>query len=287
MSGLDKQTTERMREAFKVEIDDQTKRLHQAMISEALSDHVPDSVPTRRAVLKPMWWRMRVRALVTAMVIVLPVGTAIAAENTVPGDFLYSVKTASEPIRSMFDSDVAARHRVSELEHLMDHPDRVDRLSDAVTDAEEAVTDLPMNHPLRGQLSTLTDMAMDTMQSGNGQMGGTQHEGDTDGTQHNGPMQDSPSDSPMSDDQMSDMPQNDSSEFDSPADKDRSGGDKSGSNDTGQTDANTGGTSDMDSGSTSDSDMDQGDGGSADHNHDNDSSGSDGSGWPGDQWTDG
>ena len=165
MSGLDKHTSERMRKAYEVEIDDQTKRQHQSAISEALGEYATDTDAANAPSPRSSRWRLKVRALVTAALVVAPVGTAIAAEGTVPGDLLYPVKLITEPVRSIVDSDVVARHRVDELAQLIDRPAQTDRLSDAVSDAQKAVTDLPQDHPLRDQLSLLTDKVTDEPES--------------------------------------------------------------------------------------------------------------------------
>ncbi len=281
MSGLDKQTTDRMRRAVEVEIDDQTKRAHLASISDALSDHPPTDLAAVSRPSKTLWWRMRVRTLIAAMVVVLPVGTAIAAENTVPGDLLYSVKLAAEPIRSVFDSDVAARHRVAELEHLMDHPNRTDMLPSAVSSAEQAVTDLPIDHPLRDQLAMLTDMATDMMQPPPEGSGGTQH----DRPMHDSPTDESPTDTPHDNIGETDLPP----ESDTPGQSDMKSGDSKSPNmdtDSGEI-ANDATDTESMPGSSNQGATDTV---SGDHTHQDgstDMGGSDGAGAPGDGQSDG
>jgi hypothetical protein len=68
----------------------------------------------------------------------LPVA-AIAAEGTLPGDLLYPVKVAVEPIRSVFDSDVAAVHRVEELERIAESDAPESDLEQAIDRASAAV----------------------------------------------------------------------------------------------------------------------------------------------------
>lgn len=156
MSGLDERTTERMRAAFEVAMSDRTKREHQSAISEAL-DEYPSTTPAT----KLLSWRLRARALIAAAFVVLPVGTAIASTDTVPGDFLYPVKRVVEPVWSVFDSDIAAHHRVDELEKLLDNRAEDHRITDAVSDAQLAVTDLPSGHHLQTDLVILTDRVTD------------------------------------------------------------------------------------------------------------------------------
>ena len=156
MSRLAGDTTQRMREAFTVEMSAATKQVHEASIGDALATvgGTLVGVPTPR-------WRMRVPALAAALLIVLPVGTAFASEGAVPGDLLYPVKRLVEPIRSVVDSDVVAQHRVDELARLLDVPDEAHRLMDAVTDARDAVGDLPPDHDLRATFDRLTDRVTD------------------------------------------------------------------------------------------------------------------------------
>ena len=90
---------------------------------------------------------------------VLPVGTAIASTDTVPGDFRYPVKRVVEPVWSVFDSDTAAHHRVDELEKLLDNQAEDHRITDAVSDARLTVTDLPSDHHLQTDPVILTDLA--------------------------------------------------------------------------------------------------------------------------------
>lgn len=159
MSRLAGDTTQRMCEAFTIEMNDATKEAHRASMGDVLSA-IGASAPTVRA----PWWRARVPALVAAVLVVLPVGTAIASESAVPGDLLYPVKRFVEPVRSVVDSDVVAQHRVDELAHLMDIPTQAERLTDAVEDARDAVRDLPIDHRLRTDFDRLTDRATDAAQ---------------------------------------------------------------------------------------------------------------------------
>lgn len=72
---------------------------------------------------RPRTGRLRRRAVVTlvaATVTVLPVGVAAAAQGAVPGDVLYPVKLATERVQRLVDRDVASRHRVEELEVLLE-----------------------------------------------------------------------------------------------------------------------------------------------------------------------
>ncbi len=157
MSDLAADTKERMRSALTIEMTGATRRAHQASISVALSTAgaTTRGIVTRRR-------RVRMPALVAGLMIVLPLGSAIASESAVPGDLLYPIKRLVEPIRSVVDSDIAAEHRVKELAHLIDSPASSRRVADAVSDARDAVSELPPDHQLRTDLDRLTDRARDT-----------------------------------------------------------------------------------------------------------------------------
>lgn len=70
--------------------------------------------------------RGRLLAVAVAAVLLLPVA-ALAAEDTVPGDILYPLKRAIEPVVQVFDSSAPAERRVREVEVLFerDAPDEV------------------------------------------------------------------------------------------------------------------------------------------------------------------
>ena len=136
MSRLDAPTAEKLRDAFTITVDASTSARHGASIEEAIRTV---DVPTLST---PSRWRMRVPALVTAAMVIAPVGAAVAAENTNPGDVLYPVKRIVEPIRSLFDSDIAATHRIEELARIVDSPADIDQIPAAVSRSEEHTSEL-------------------------------------------------------------------------------------------------------------------------------------------------
>lgn len=152
MSHLDTSTIDRLTEAFSVTMSEEAATIHDAAIAEAI--RAPHAAVAGRRGLR---WRLRVPAFLAAVAVIAPIGTAIAAESALPGDFLYPVKRITEPIISVFDSDAVADHRIDELERIADSPNEVDRLSDAVADAKDAVIDLPRGHHLRDDLTAITD----------------------------------------------------------------------------------------------------------------------------------
>ena len=91
--------------------------------------------------------RGRLLAVAVAAVLLLPVA-ALAAEDTVPGDILYPLKRAIEPVVQVFDSSAPAERRVREVEVLFerDAPDeviveRVDVARDTIKDDRHDLRD--------------------------------------------------------------------------------------------------------------------------------------------------
>lgn len=87
-----------------------------------------------------------VLALALVLVLLVPV-MALAAENTVPGDLLYPIKLAIEPVVQAFDNDAPAQRRVREVEALFerDAPDEVivkhvDVARDLISDYDAVLT---------------------------------------------------------------------------------------------------------------------------------------------------
>jgi uncharacterized membrane protein YgcG len=81
-------------------------------------------------------------ALATLTIVVVPVGAAVAAEGSVPGEGLYPVKQATERIRGWIDHDLAATHRVEELEVLLDRDADDELVAETAERATIAVTEL-------------------------------------------------------------------------------------------------------------------------------------------------
>ncbi len=102
---------------------------------------------------RPWGFRRRLLVIALATVLALPV-MALAAEDSVPGDFLYPLKRVVEPVVSVFDRDAASTHRVDEVEKLISRgaPELV--VSAHVQVARDAVEDWP---ELQGRLSSVVD----------------------------------------------------------------------------------------------------------------------------------
>lgn len=108
-----------------------TRERHLFVIGAALSDRTRSN------------GHGRVLALALVLVLLVPV-IALAAENSVPGDFLYPVKLVVEPIVQVFDYDAPAERRVRELEVLWERNATDEVIVQHVDIAREVVADF---HP--------------------------------------------------------------------------------------------------------------------------------------------
>ncbi len=97
----------------------------------------PAVSPEGSALGRPAWQR-RV-ALGTAWGMIAVPSTAFAAEGSAPGDLLYPIKRAVEPVRAVFDPDVRARHRVDEVARLIERQAQADRLREAIEAARASL----------------------------------------------------------------------------------------------------------------------------------------------------
>jgi hypothetical protein len=75
------------------------------------------------------------------LAVLLP-AAAVASEGSIPGDLLYGVKRAIEPLRLLFDREVEARHRVDELESLVDSKATTDIVDRQIERARDALADV-------------------------------------------------------------------------------------------------------------------------------------------------
>lgn len=130
---------------LRVSIDPDTRERHLATINVALREH--------RA---PRFRRLRLMAVAAGLVLLIPV-LALAAENSVPGDFLYRVKRLFEPVVEVVDEDVdedvRASHRIDELEELVDRRAPAEVIDRQLLDAREAASD--RHHKLGDRLDRL------------------------------------------------------------------------------------------------------------------------------------
>lgn len=137
---------DRLSSAYTMEVDPETRERHLVEMGAAIRTAPPAQVPVGFGL------RRRVAAAVAAIFIVAPAGMAIAAENAVPGDFLYPVKEITERVRSYVDQDIEATHRVQEVERLvfLRAPSHV--VARAVERAESATLQFAESDDLRMRL---------------------------------------------------------------------------------------------------------------------------------------
>lgn len=114
---------------LKVEVGSDVKDRHLAAIGAELRKQ-----PTGRR------FGGRAFAVAVALVLLLPV-IAVAAENSVPGDFFYPLKIWVEPAVVIVDPDAPAENRVREVEILFERDAPVDVVDDQIAVAWEAVDD--------------------------------------------------------------------------------------------------------------------------------------------------
>jgi hypothetical protein len=82
---------------------------------------------------------------------------AVAAEDSVPGDFLYPVKQVTERVRGFVDRDLAATHRVEEVERLLFERAPRAEIARAFERAEIAAAELADPTPLDSRLERVRE----------------------------------------------------------------------------------------------------------------------------------
>jgi hypothetical protein len=128
-------------EAFKVEVAPATRERHLAHIANEMRQR-----PRRQR-------RPRLAIAIAALVVMIPVA-GLASESALPGELLHPVKRLFEPAWSLVDDEIRGRHRIEELEVMVERqfaPVLIDR---QVRQAEAAVGDRPV---LRQRLQQITD----------------------------------------------------------------------------------------------------------------------------------
>jgi uncharacterized membrane protein YgcG len=123
--------------AYRTEIDEGVRERHLAQMGEALRAAPTTAAPTR------LGFRRRfATALAALTIVVVPVGAAVAAESSVPGEGLYPVKRVTENMRGWVDHDLIATHRVEELEVLLDRDADDEIIAETADRATIAVAEL-------------------------------------------------------------------------------------------------------------------------------------------------
>ncbi|MGB9357820.1 MAG: hypothetical protein WCC01_04610 [Acidimicrobiia bacterium] len=140
---------ERLSSAYRVEVAEDTKTRHIAEMGVALKAAPPAPVPTGFALRRRL-----AGALAAVFVVVAPVGMAVAAEDSVPGDVLYPMKQVTERVRAVFDDEVEATHRVEEVERLVFLRAPRAAITRAVERAEAATSELVDRSSLGSRLES-------------------------------------------------------------------------------------------------------------------------------------
>jgi hypothetical protein len=143
---------ERLSAAYRTEVDEVTKERHIAEMSTAIRTAPPAPSSTGYAL------RSRVAGAAAAVLVVVgPVGMAVAAEDAVPGEFLYPLKQATERVRAFVDDDIAATHRVEEAERLVVRGAPIVEITRAVDRAEAATSGLIEDRLLGPRLESIRE----------------------------------------------------------------------------------------------------------------------------------
>ncbi len=145
--------TRRLRQAYRVEVDDDTAARQMSLIAAELGTAEPAPAPGR--------FRRRVTALAAILAVALPGGLAVAAEGTVPGDVLYPVKLVTEQARSLIDPSVPAEHRVQEVEEMLERDVPLERVVDHLRVADRTLSTLPDHEELDRRFDHVVDLVRD------------------------------------------------------------------------------------------------------------------------------
>lgn len=145
----DRDPMERLSSTYRVEVAEDTKSRHIAEMGAALKSAPPTPVPAGFALRRRL-----AGALAAVFVVVAPVGMAVAAEDSVPGDVLYPMKQVTERVRGVFDDDVEATHRVEEVERLVFLRAPRAAITRAVERAEAATSELVDRSSLGSRLES-------------------------------------------------------------------------------------------------------------------------------------
>lgn len=118
-------------DTFRIEVSTATRHRHLNNVATALHQQRP-----RRSF-------RQLSLIFAAALLLIPLG-AWASESSVPGDLLHPIKLFLEPAWALFDHDVRARHRVEELEVLIEQQRPPSLIDQQLIDAEAAVGDDPV-----------------------------------------------------------------------------------------------------------------------------------------------
>ncbi len=133
--------------ALRIEVSDETRTRDLNAIRDELRRRPPWRVPRRSR------WTL---GAVVAVLVAGPVA-AVASDDAAPGDALYPIKLATEPIIRLFDRDAVAEHRVEEVAVLVDRDSQDAVIEQRITIARDALaeTDAPR---LEQELDRIVDL---------------------------------------------------------------------------------------------------------------------------------
>lgn len=137
---------DRLRRATWVPLPEAVAERQLAMLAGALQQRPAPVRLARRAVL-----------IGVALGVLATGGAALAAESAVPGDLLYPVKQVTESVRSVFDDEVVAQHRVEELDELLERRAPAADVEEGLVVAEREVDQLPVDSNVREELDAVID----------------------------------------------------------------------------------------------------------------------------------
>ena len=132
--------------AFRTEVGEEMRARDLQEIRAELRRNPPEPVGGRRR------WALGV---VVSLIVAGP-AAAVASIDSAPGDLLYPVKRAVEPMLQIFDSDVAVEHRVEEVATLVERQTQDDVIEQRIDIARDALaeTDQPL---LEQELDRIVD----------------------------------------------------------------------------------------------------------------------------------
>ncbi len=119
---------------FRVEVDETARARDLAAVTAELHRRPTAAPPARR-------WTLGV---VVAVILAGP-AAAVASDGAAPGDLLYPIKLATEPVVQLFDRDVVVEHRVEEVAELIDRQSEDELIEERIAVARDALaeTDAP------------------------------------------------------------------------------------------------------------------------------------------------
>ncbi len=132
---------------------DPAARGRQLAIIEAAVDQQRRSGAVAHAVRRRP--RRRAAVALLSLALLVPAGVGVAAESALPGDTLYPAKVFAESVRRIIDDDIAAEHRVVELEQLVERDAGAALLDRQLQEARREVDALATDHQLRDRLRDL------------------------------------------------------------------------------------------------------------------------------------